>query len=148
MHDYLGGGYFITFNTHRRIPLLSQIQSGVVQLKPAGRIVADFWNALPDYYHGVVLDSLIIMPDHVHCILILTEPRLLKQDGVLKPLPEIMRGFKTMSARQINLMLNRQGVPVWQESYRDRAIRNDRELGSFREYIMTNPIRYQMNRRH
>jgi len=91
-----------------------------------------------------MLDAFITMPDHVHCIIILTQPKLLNQKGKVKPLPEVIRGFKSMSSRQINKLFNRTGVPVWQEGYHDRVIRNDRELDSFRQYIVTNPIRVDM----
>jgi hypothetical protein len=56
-------------------------------------------------------------------------------------LPTVMQLLKGRSSIAINRLLGRKGIPVWQQSYQDRVIRNDQELEKFRYYIETNPMR-------
>jgi REP element-mobilizing transposase RayT len=67
--------------------------------------------------------------------------------GLAKPvsLSEIIRGFKTYSAKRINLMLNQDG-PVWQRGYYDHIIRDETELNAIREYIANNPLQWSLDR--
>jgi REP element-mobilizing transposase RayT len=57
-------------------------------------------------------------------------------------LGKIMRVFKSMSAIEINRILNRKGQPLWQRNYYERIIRNDAELANISEYIIQNPMRW------
>jgi REP element-mobilizing transposase RayT len=146
-HDYAQSAmYFITFNTYKRRRLLGRVVGDTVELSDCGRIVDQVWKELPKYYERVVRDAFIVMPDHVHCIMLLTS---IPKSGILQPpkpvpLPEILRGFKSLSSRRINKLLGRQGVPVWQDGYRERVIMDERELDRFRYYILTNPQRWTM----
>jgi REP element-mobilizing transposase RayT len=58
---------------------------------------------------------------------------------------EVIRAFKTFSARRINDMLGRSGA-VWQRNYYERVVRNDRELQAIREYILNNPAKWEFDR--
>jgi putative transposase len=61
-------------------------------------------------------------------------------------LPEIVRAFKTFSARRINARRDTPGAPVWQRGYFERIIRNERELNLTRKYIANNPRNWQTTR--
>jgi hypothetical protein len=94
------------------------------------------------------------MPDHFHGIVVLRDNVItdesLKLNNVgngLKPFPthirchglsEIIRGFKTFSSRNINLIIRDEYRFRWQKSFHDRVIRNERELSTTREYIINN----------
>jgi REP element-mobilizing transposase RayT len=54
-------------------------------------------------------------------------------------LPELIRAFKTFSARKINKVYGNQPPTIWQRGYFDRVIRNVNELDRIREYIRANP---------
>ena len=54
--------------------------------------------------------------------------------------------FKMNSAKRINLARNAQGISVWQRNYYEHVIRNERGLNRIREYILTNPLRWQYDR--
>lgn len=58
------------------------------------------------------------------------------------PLSEIVRQFKTFSAKRINAKKNHHGKPVWQRNYYEHIIRNEIELNAIREYIAGNPARW------
>ena len=63
-------------------------------------------------------------------------------------MPEIVRAFKTFSARRINERRDTLGAPVWQRGYYERIVRNERELNRIRKYIASNPRNWQTNREH
>ena len=60
-----------------------------------------------------------------------------------KSLPEIVRQFKTFSARRINKKRNKTGVSVWQRNYYEHIIRHDDELNLIRQYIINNPSKWR-----
>ena len=99
------------------------------------------------HYPGLDLDLFVVMPTHIHAILVLTET-----EGPSAPAPrryppsEIIHGFKTFSARRINKCLGAQGNRVWQRNYYERIICNERELNAIREYIINNPTQWEADR--
>ena len=95
------------------------------------------------------------MPNHVHGIVVLVddsadtlptaeagpEPTLARNSH-RHGLPEIVRAFKSFSARQINQSKGVQGQPFWQRNYYEHIIRNERAYLAIREYILSNPANW------
>jgi REP element-mobilizing transposase RayT len=65
------GAYFVTVCTHNRTCLFGDVVDGEMVTNDAGRIVQAIWKALPLHYPGVALDEFVIMPKHVHGIIVL-----------------------------------------------------------------------------
>ncbi len=125
--DYrLTGYYFITICTYSRRPRFGSIRDEQTILNNAGRIVTNTWRDLPHHYSNLHLDEFIVMPNHFRAIAIL--------EGKGHGLSEIVRGFKTWSARRVNQFESKLGTPVWQQSFYDHVIRDDKDLDSIREY--------------
>lgn len=61
-------------------------------------------------------------------------------------LSEIIRNFKTVSAKRINLLRKLPDTPVWQRGFHDRIIRDDEELNDVRSYIQTDPLRWTLDK--
>ena len=61
-------------------------------------------------------------------------------------LPEIIRAFKTFSARRVNELRETPGVPVWQRNYYEHVVRGETELNRILEYIANNPLQWEMDR--
>jgi REP element-mobilizing transposase RayT len=61
-------------------------------------------------------------------------------------LPEIVRQFKTFSARRINEHRGTTGTPVWQRNYYEHIIRDDASLNRIRQYILNNPIKWALDK--
>jgi REP-associated tyrosine transposase len=157
--------YFVTVCAVRCGPLFGEISDGRVVENSNGSIVRDCWLDLPNHYPHVSLDTFVVMPDHIHGIIVLRET-----DGAggaragLKPaptggsgsadvgvrhgLPEIVRALKTYSARRINARCGTPGAPVWQRDYYERIIRNERELDRTRKYIASNPRNWRTDHEH
>ncbi len=144
-YDYSqNGGYFITICTQDKKCLFGQIENGKMLLNEYGGIVLDCWNDLPKHYKHIELDYFVIMPNHLHGILII------KDVGVgFKPvhgLAEIIRGLKTFSARKINQLRNLKNISVWQRGYYEHIIRDEADLNDIQEYILNNPLKWEMDK--
>jgi len=206
-YDYsTEGGYFITIVTKDRQPLFGNIVDGEMVLNEYGRIVESTWNDLINHNPNIGLDEFVVMPNHVHGIVVIFDsvgagsrdlcaperslreekPAPLNQAGCepaptrdinrvadeptptrnvnrvvdesaptedlscpvaetfpaptqIVPLSEIVRQFKTFSARRINTLRKTSGLPVWQRNYYDHIIRSDNEHEEIAAYIANNP---------
>ena len=129
-YDYTTAGYyFITICTGHRELVLD---------RPAiHAAVVGAWHSMAQRFPGIGLDEFIIMPNHVHGILILRpEVRRCVRLG------NVVRTFKSLSAIAANRLLERSGRPFWQRNYFERIIRSDQELLATREYIRNNPLNW------
>ena len=159
-YDYSqAGAYFVTICVQNRECLFGLIAGGEMRLNEAGKIVQTTWNALPDYYSHIELDGLVIMPNHLHGIIVLrdlvgagfkpapttTNPAPANQRHGL---PEIVRALKTFSSRRINEWRNTPGAKLWQRNYWEHIIRSDADHLRIREYINNNPAYWEMDGLH
>jgi REP element-mobilizing transposase RayT len=150
-YDYRqAGAYFITVVAYGRAALFGTIEGSEARLNEFGRIVERSWIDLPEHYSGAQCDAFVVMPNHVHGIIVLDEPVV---GAGFKPaptrrhgLPEIVRALKTFSARRINEMRHTPAMPVWQRNYYEHVIRGDEELLRVREYILNNPLEWEHDR--
>jgi REP element-mobilizing transposase RayT len=107
--DYAqAGAYFVTLCTHDRMCLLGSVVEGDMRLNDAGQFLQATWEALPDHYPHVELDEFVVMPNHVHGIIVLDFTATITRHG----LAEIVRALKTFSARRINEQNQTPGVKV------------------------------------
>ncbi|PKO04834.1 MAG: hypothetical protein CVU41_15215 [Chloroflexi bacterium HGW-Chloroflexi-3] len=67
------GAYFLTINSHKKEHLFGRVVDGVVQLSPVGEIAQEQWQNIPTHFSNVLLDEFVIMPNHMHGILVITE---------------------------------------------------------------------------
>ena len=80
------GGYFITICTKNRSCLFGVVDNDRVILNQYGEIIRISWLALPEHYHNIELDVFVIMPNHIHSIIFLTDV-----GAGLKPAPTRLR---------------------------------------------------------
>ncbi len=118
-----------------------------------GAIVEDCWANLPKHYLNITLDAFVLMPNHVHGVIII-EDNTMGVGAGLQPalservvderhsMSEIVRAFKTFSARTINQIRASTGSHVWQRGFYDHIIRSEHELNRVREYIIDNPKKW------
>ena len=152
------GAYFVTIVTQNRECLFGDVVDGVMCLNELGRTIDDTWNAVPTRFPNVTTDAWVIMPNHVHGVVVVTE-RLHGPSGVgvihelpLPVTPPVRRrmaiplvvGYLKMNAsKQINIIRNNPGTPVWQRNYYEHVIRTDDELNRIRQYIVDNPKNWE-----
>ncbi len=142
-YDYTQpGAYFITICTSQRTPLFDAARHR--------EILEEVWAGLPTHYSHVALDAFVIMPDHMHGIIFIRDADPVGAGFKPAPtntqaLPEVVRGFKTFSARKINALRGTTGISVWQRSYYEHIIRNESDLNEIRQYIEFNPLQLEHN---
>jgi len=155
-YDYAEeGAYFMTVVTKGRIPLFGRIVKGEMQLNEFGRIVEFTWKDLVNHNPDIELEEFVVMPNHFHGIIILSGaglPSRINRSGTQNsrgPAPtersisEIMRQFKTFSAKRINLLRNTPGEAVWQRNFYDHIIRDEKDYYEISEYIDLNPAGWE-----
>lgn len=73
-YDYSqAGAYFVTLCLHNREPLFGQVVCGAMQLNPAGHMIEKWWAELPHKFASIDVDEYVVMPDHYHGIIVVTE---------------------------------------------------------------------------
>ncbi|GHV03855.1 hypothetical protein FACS189485_07990 [Spirochaetia bacterium] len=143
-YDYTQSGlYFITTCVQNREHMFGKIVEGEMILNDAGETVKMVWDELPQHYFNIQLDAFVIMPDHIHGIIIITEPKSIHAESCSHGLSEIVRGLKTFSARKINELHNTPGKKLWQRNYYEHIIRDEREYLNIAQYIENNPQKWE-----
>ena len=154
-YDYSqAGAYFITLCAQNRECLFGYVLGDAIRLNDAGRFVKNVWDALPDHYAGVTLDAFVVMPNHVHGIILLHDvgaqfiaPN--NDQGAINRAPtvgEIIRAFKARCTHGINQLRSVRGVSTWQRNYYEHIIRNEPSLQEIRKYISNNPAQWANDR--
>ena len=114
-----------------------------MMLNAYGQIVGQQWTWLQKQYKYVELDEYVIMPNHMHGIVVIDcSVQINKQK--IKSLSELIGAFKTTSSKLIHQVgLNKF---EWQKSFYDHIIRNEISLFNIRKYIKNNPIKWESDR--
>lgn len=152
------GSYFVTICTRNRACVLGEIYDGKVLLNKSGEIVAEAWLWLENHYRHVELDQWLIMPNHLHGIILIGEKpcRGASRSALIpggsrtaptlappKPLGRLIGSFKTVSTKRINETLRTPGKAFWQRNYYEHVIRSERSLNAIRQYIEANPFNWE-----
>lgn len=153
------GAYFVTICSHNRECLFGNVVDGKMHLNDAGLKVQGVWDELPCRFPGLELDAHVIMPNHVHGIIVfvgapLAAPFLIAKastgrtgtgkKGAASSAPtlgDVVRAFKSLAAMHVNRLLSLSG-PLWQRNYYEEIIRSEESLNLIRQYIADNPARW------
>ncbi|HEX4962954.1 MAG TPA: transposase, partial [Thermoanaerobaculia bacterium] len=145
--DYRWAGvYSVTICTRERVRCMGEVADGEVFLSSIGEAVAEEWLKIPRQRPRVQLDEWIVMPDHMHGILIFHgkapegEPRDSKH---LRPqsLGAVIGRFKSEATKRIWWVLRRPDF-AWQTRFHDVILRTQEDLERVRAYIRGNPARW------
>jgi putative transposase len=146
------GAYFVTLCTTNRECLFGEIVDGKLMLNEYGQIVNEEWLNTALVRPSVELDEYVVMPNHLHGIIVLTDtdrvgatrrvaPSAYPPKGpITGSIGAIIAQFKAVSTKRINRLRSVRGVRVWQRNYFEHIIRNERSLNQIREYIQNNPL--------
>jgi REP element-mobilizing transposase RayT len=133
-------------------------------LSSIGKAADRCWKKIPSHHEGVELDDYVIMPNHIHGIIIIGEPRRDVQLNV--PTEDTLRA-KSKNKVMVSLSPKKGSLSVivrtfkaavttwarenehedfgWQERFHDHIIRNDEDLRRIRAYIANNPLQWAID---
>jgi REP element-mobilizing transposase RayT len=151
------GSYFITICTAGRQCILGNVEDGVAVLSAFGEIARQEWLRSATLRREVILDAFVVMPNHVHGIVTLTEqaPGAGSDVGAhgnapgrapirqSRSIATFVGGFKGSVVRRINRLRGTSGVAVWQRNYHEHIIRDEEDLQRIRQYIIDNPLGWE-----
>lgn len=165
-YDYSRAGTcFLTICTHKKECLFGDIVAGEMRLNAAGKIAVQCWNEIPAHFPHVQLDAFVVMPNHVHGILVIMDigkdnrakdpilnwaplqPRATTAEskqrphGTSKTLGSVVRGFKIGVTKWMRK--NTVIYGVWQRNYWEHIIRDESEMNRIRGYVATNPAKWE-----
>ena len=144
-YDYsLPGYYFITICTKKMKPIFGEVFNNVVELSLVGKIVLDCLLKIHVVYDDVEVDEFVIMPNHIHLILIIENYQKTEDRSKMR-VSKIIQQFKTAITKQVKPKHSSQ-ITLWQRYFYDRIIRNERELYNIRKYIIENPIKWELEK--
>lgn len=131
-YDYSAeGAYFVTICTHKRLHYFGEIVEEVMHLSVLGGMAETYWLAIPSHNPGVETDAFVIMPNHMHGILVLDDGN---KGASVSQIVGRYKAAVTRLARRSDIGIDLD-YPVWQRNFHDRVIRNEQEYEAFRIYI-------------
>jgi putative transposase len=145
--------HFITICTYNRQNLFGQVKNGKMRLNSAGKIIKYCWLDQPKLHNELILDEFVIMPNHLHALVFIQNPNLLKNDLSLisassdssQKIFQIMHEFKTCSSLLIASLENIEPNLIWQKNYTQNIVQNDYELNYTRQYIVNNAFSWDLD---
>ena len=167
-YDYSQSGwYFVTICTNHMRQWFGEVKDRKMILNISGKVVEMYWLKISKHFPSVDIDEFIIMPNHIHGIVIIRNVGA----GFSRPkLGQIVGYFKYQTTKQINKLMNetenlfsaelgrempkglgRETRPlqiiklqkIWQRSFYDHIIRNEKSLNSIRRYIKFNAHKWE-----
>lgn len=155
VYDYSHpGAYFVTVCAHNRECLFGEITGGKIVLNEYGNIVDRCWREIPAHFPQAELDEFVIMPNHIHGIVWIKNsvgannysPLQIPYKnihGTSKTIGSIIRGFKIGVTKWFRQNTDR--YSVWQRNYYEHIVRDDTELNRIRQYIIENPLKWDID---
>ncbi|TSC60778.1 MAG: hypothetical protein Greene041662_81 [Candidatus Peregrinibacteria bacterium Greene0416_62] len=149
------GVYFVTICTKGRAHWFGEIRRGIMGLSGVGCIVNAFWESIPEHFPHVSLDAFVVMPNHVHGILMLERAPPIANftapmSRIHRPIPgsigSIIGQWKTTCTKRIwSLGCTDFG---WQPRFHDSVVQTDHALENIRSYIQNNPRMWERDRNY
>jgi putative transposase len=158
-YDYSeAGAYFVTIVTLGRVGLFGEVVNGEMRLNRYGEIIQKWWDDILQHFPNVELGAFVIMPNHVHGIIMIGDNRrgtvpvpqgsgTTQMGGETPPLQkptlgQIVAYFKYKSTKEINALNNGPVMKLWQRNYYEHIIRNQNDLEQTWLYIESNPAQW------
>jgi putative transposase len=171
-YDYSAPGYyFVTICTNDRQCLFGEIIDEGMKLNDAGRMVKSVFCEIPVFYKDIVIDEFVVMPNHIHGIVIINyigvpprrdacperpgakdwQPQGVAPTDSNLSLPDVIHRFKSLTTHHyIKGVKQNNWKPfrdkLWQRNYYEHVTRNEIDLSDTREYILNNPKKWNLDK--
>ena len=126
--------------------MFGKIANGEMVLSECGKISVHYWQEIPNHFAKTELDKFVVMPNHIHGILIINNDNVETPNwGVSTNAANI--GIIINQYKQICAIHLRQINPgfAWQSRFHDHIIRDKNELHNIRQYIINNPMKWELD---
>ena len=157
-YDYRQSGtYFVTVCAEQMRLQFGTILDGELQLNSLGQLVSDEWKRLALARANVKLDRFVVMPNHVHGLIMIGE----EEERDSRQISGAETGAVTIQASSLGAIVGQfkaavsrraktEGVAgdtrIWQRGYYDHIVRDERSLNEIRRYILENPAKWHDDR--
>ena len=160
-YDYTQvGAYFVTVAVRGRSALFGEVVDGVVRLSGAGEMAREVWEGMPQRFSFVEMDAFVVMPDHVHGIVVIRGDgaRALIGDArasgradaapTARALGDVVGAYKSLTTAAYIRGVHDAGWPpfhgrLWQRNFYERVVRDEYEMNELQAYIRDNPLRWE-----
>jgi len=162
------GAYFITMCTRGGALIFGDMDGEEVRLNEVGKMLYSLWADIPSAYPPADIDVFIVMPNHLHGIIVLPDTTEVRRGeagmGTKVPVSEtpstdedamsidyLVGRVKSLAINRYWDVLRSKGrssahVKLWHRDYYEHVIRNEDELARIREYITNNPLQWSLDR--
>ncbi len=150
--------YFVTICVRDRLPVFGEVVDDAMKYSRRGVVARDCWTEIPRHHPHVTLDGFIVMPNHVHGVLlfegdapVVATPAspLPSTPGTSTPtgpasgsIGAVIGSYKSAVTRAINRLRPGAATNLWQQNYYEHVVRHDCALDRIREYMQLNPERW------
>jgi len=172
-YDYsLDGYYFVTICTRGRECLFGEVRDNQMQLSQLGKVIDGFWTKIPDHFTYAQMDEFVVMPNHVHGIIVIDHGRRNGRRNGRKTVrkPKIRHGLSTVPTviskkhlqpqpKSLSIIVRNYKAAVtgesrrqnyshdlWQPRFHDHVIRDEDSLNRIRLYIQENVFNWGKDR--
>jgi putative transposase len=152
------GPYFVTICAFHRLCILGRVENGSVRLSRIGEIAHTCWLEIPNHFPNVKVDAFIVMPNHMHGILVIEErarhavplrdgaPLEAFRQPVPASVPTIVRSYKSVVSKRVRDSCGSRAIQVWQSNYFERVLRDGEEFSNASRYILENPMMWHLDK--
>ncbi len=156
-YDYSQDGYyFVTACTKNRKCFFGKITGGKMVLNAIGQIAREFWLKIPGHFPFVQLGNFVVMPNHIHGIIIIDNPVAachgmpLRFGKFAKPVSHSLSMIVNHFKGSLKCWCNQNGHEyfLWQPLFYEHVIRSEGSLENIHEYIEANPENWDRDRNH
>lgn len=167
-YDYsVPSWYYITICTYGRRKLFGEINNGKMIMNKFGNVVEEEWIRTKVIRKNVDLDYYVIMPNHLHGIIIIEQSienvgatrrvAQKEEDGAIQriaptkqrlisnSLGSIIGQFKSKVTEKLREISGNSDFKIWQRNYYEHIVRNEIDLQNIRQYISLNPLKWEID---
>jgi REP element-mobilizing transposase RayT len=135
------GAYFFTACVEDRRFRFGKVQHGLMVPNDLGSVVWSVWDNLPKLFGSLILDDFMVMPNHVHGILIIPSDAPAKSGGSLSATVQALKS----KVIHDGALIRESCRGLWQRNYYEHVIRDAMELYRLRKYIRENPLQWHFD---
>jgi REP element-mobilizing transposase RayT len=154
-YDYTNPNwYYVTICTNKKNCVFGNVDNGKLVLNKLGKVANEEWLKTNAIRLNIKLDYYIIMPNHIHGIIIIESRGVMlyaptkEFKSPSQTLGAVIRGFKSSVTKRANQMNSTNGKKLWQRNYYEHIIRNEHDLYRIRKYIQLNPLKWELDKYH